>query len=271
VNPWVETAAAACVVALSLYLGRRLSLRSRRTAVCACGFSLGLVVFLLAGRFCPSLTNCAPLFALAVGRMKFLVFAVAIPLGLSAPLPHLPRRSERFITCIALGVLIFVFALFPFLGPAAFAGALRDLPDTRDAYGICLQNTPYTCGPAAAVTALNRLGVPAAEGTMAMQARTCPFMGTTTYDLCRAIDIASAKSGLKAAFCRLDSLDQLSADNGALLLLKEGFLLTHCVALLDISDRMVTFADPAEGMISLPKDVFARLWTGQAIIIKPSA
>jgi hypothetical protein len=269
VNPWIETILAACLASLALYLGRRLSMRSRRTAICTCGFAILLVVFLLTGRFCLAMTDCPPLFALVVGRSKFLILALVIPLGLTAPLPHLPRKTERLLTSAIMAVLVFIFGLFPFFGPAAFARTLYDLPNTIDPCGVCLQNTPYTCGPAAAVTALNKLGIHATEGMLAVQARTCPFMGTTTFDLCRAINGAAAKSGLKAVFCRLNSLDQLPKNSGVLLLLKEGFMLTHCVALLDISDQTVTFADPAEGMICLPKKIFTSLWTGQAIIISP--
>lgn len=51
---------------------------------------------------------------------------------------------------------------------------LRSLPTRVDPDGVCLQNTPYTCGPAAAVTALRRLRLPAEESELAKLAFISP-------------------------------------------------------------------------------------------------
>jgi predicted double-glycine peptidase len=49
----------------------------------------------------------------------------------------------------------------PFLVPALIKERLSNLTTRLDSNGICYQSTDYTCGPAAAVTALRRLGLQA--------------------------------------------------------------------------------------------------------------
>jgi hypothetical protein len=57
-----------------------------------------------------------------------------------------------------------VVAIVPFLAPAFNRGYLAGLKTRIDADGVCRQSSEYTCGPAAAVTALRKLGLPAEEG-----------------------------------------------------------------------------------------------------------
>ena len=51
-----------------------------------------------------------------------------------------------------------------------------------------MQSNGYNCGPAAAVTALRRLGLPAEEGELAILAHTSSAAGTSCDTLCTAIE-----------------------------------------------------------------------------------
>src|SRR5215471_20022654 len=69
-------------------------------------------------------------------------------------------------------------AITPFLAPAFNRGYLSRLETRVDANGVCRQSNDYTCAPAAAVTALRKLGLPAEEGELAILAHTSSLTGT---------------------------------------------------------------------------------------------
>ena len=64
-----------------------------------------------------------------------------------------------------------------------------------DRDGVCRQSTDYNCGPAAAVTALRRLGFPAEEGEIAVAAHTSSAMGTPPAILYDTLKGRYAQSG----------------------------------------------------------------------------
>jgi predicted double-glycine peptidase len=60
----------------------------------------------------------------------------------------------------------------------------------------CRQSTDYTCGPAAAVTALRKLGFPAEEGQIAIVSYTSATTGTPPDILAEALRKYYGKDGL---------------------------------------------------------------------------
>jgi hypothetical protein len=120
---------------------------------------------------------------IAASRLRFVLLAFAVTLGLTAPLTQLRSYASRFITCLIMSFFIAILISFPFLGPALIQSDLAASQTRIDIDGVCRQSQPFTCGPAAAVTALNRFGVQASEGNLAMAAHTSPVIGTSPWDL----------------------------------------------------------------------------------------
>ena len=77
-----------------------------------------------------------------------------------------------------MAVMIFSVSVWPFIRPVFDRKELSRLQTQINADGVCIQTTDYTCGPAAAVTALRKLGLPAEEGKIAVQSETSSIDGT---------------------------------------------------------------------------------------------
>jgi len=162
------------------------------------------------------------------------------------------------------------FCLAPCIAAVWTRHTLESLPSRFDDQGICRQTRPYTCGPAAAVTALRTLGLPADEGTLAGLAGTTPLSGTLPQTLARVLQNHYAPAGLECRYEPVASADQLRHDDAVLVILREGFLADHCVAVLDVTDQSVVIADPADGKRILPRPQFERLWRHWAIRLRRS-
>jgi len=99
-----------------------------------------------------------------MGRKKFAVLAFVTTLILTTPLSRLPQKRDRALISYLMAAIVFLVSVWPFLTPAFNRNQLAGLQTRINGDGVCLQNTDYTCGPAAAVTALRKLGLPAREG-----------------------------------------------------------------------------------------------------------
>ncbi len=263
---WIECIGVTGLAFLGLLAGAGISRINKNTGLAACLISV-ISIFLLAG-LCrmPHCLDNHLLFALAAGRAKLIVLSFIVPLGLAAAMPYLLFRWEQWIVIVLIGLVIYAFGVFPFLGTAIAAGKFEGIPSQFDADGICRQSTSFTCGPAAATTALRRLGITASESQLAILGRSCPFIGTTDFDLFESIVTA----GGGEIHCKYyPSQAELKLDQNQVLLaiLPQTSFINHCVAILEVTDVAVVFADPAEGMITLPKTRFESLWAGKGILI----
>ncbi len=99
-----------------------------------------------------------------------------------------------------MAAIVFFMAVFPFLAPAFNRNQLATLQTRINGEGICLQNTDYTCGPAAAVTALRKLGLPAEEGRIAIASCTSSETGTPADILAETLQAEYGKDGLTAQY-----------------------------------------------------------------------
>ena len=77
-----------------------------------------------------------------------------------------------------MGIMLVNYGLLPAALPLVVRPVLAVTKTHLDRQGVCRQSHAYTCGPAAAVTCLARLGVTAEEGQLAIDARTGPAVGT---------------------------------------------------------------------------------------------
>ncbi len=265
-NPWFETAGVALIAVLGMVLGV-LSRRLRRP-YWAVGYVLALAVIavLTLGRT-TSLHFMPPVSWIVATRMRFILVAIATTLGLTTPLSRLPRRWERVTVCLLMGGLLVRFALLPFLMPALIQDRLARLESTIDNNGVCLQATQYTCGPAAAVTALLRLGLPASESQIAIRSHACPTVGTLPACLSHALSTQYASDGLRCRYRRFDSIAQLAGSGITLAIVKSAFLQDHCVAVLDVSEDVVTIGDPMTGIVAVPREQFRTMWRFSGVVL----
>ncbi|MBP8606261.1 MAG: hypothetical protein KBI46_10550 [Phycisphaerae bacterium] len=264
---WLETGGILLIAAAGIVLGWRAagSMRARLFAMAAAFAVVGLI---LLSRW-SSLWDTFPfLIPIAASRLRFTLLAFAVSLGLTAPLGQLQSYASRFATCTVMSVFIVILVSLPFLGPAIIQHDLSALPTRIDADGVCRQTQPFTCGPAAAVTALSRLGIKAAEGQLALQSRTSPIIGTSLWNLCRTINANYQQQGIRCSFLHLDSLEQIPPDSILLAVVRDAPAADHCVAVLAVREHTITVADPVAGLIHIPRDSFNRLWRNCGILLQ---
>ncbi len=266
-NPWLETL---CVVLLALggmWLGKKASRLPSPLWAYALALPICLLSLLIVAA-CTSLLDFAqPLFFITAGRTKYVILSFAITFGLTTPLSRLPYKVERGAVWVLMLLFVTGFSVLPFLMPALIRGNLEGIETRVDANGICYQSTSYTCGPAAAVTALRKLGFPAQEGEIAVLARTNPLTGTLLWTLYSALKQRYADQGLQCRFRTFDSIAQLKNAGITLVSIREATLLDHCVAVLGVSDTLVTIADPVTGIEVLSHGQFERKWRSCGIVV----
>ena len=270
-NLWIEFIVAGGLAVIGLLTGAGMSRLGKRAALSACLCVVIATLALAAGWFIPVSRYSPMVFALVAGRTKFALLSFVVPAGLAAAMPFLPYRMERRGVVVMIALSIYAFAVFPFLGAAMAGDVLVNLPTRFDSNGICRQSTSFTCGPAAAVTALHQFGLNISEGRMAVLSRSCPWIGTSDYDLTQAICRTVSGRPVNCFYGQWDEPPKLTEHQVLLAMLRQGPWTNHCVVVLDATDKAVVFADPAEGLISLSKDRFLKLWTGRGILLQNSA
>lgn len=232
---------------------------------------LALLALLLTATYISAHLFIVPLVWLSGGRARFVILCLAVTTGASSLIIRLHSKLERAVVfVITLAVLIWSSVL-PFLVPALIRNDLAGLTTKVDENNICLQTTDYTCGPAAAVTALRRLGLSADEGQIAILAHTSPVAGTLPWCLYKALDNRYSRQGLLCRLQYFDSVEQLPDDAVTLAVVRDAFLLDHCVAVLNVTDKTVTFADPVFGTERMSHKKFERIWRFYGIVLsRPS-
>jgi predicted double-glycine peptidase len=264
-NPWFESFFVSLLALAGVFIGLAFS-RSRKPYWLLGYFaSLLLIAVLSIATYSGRLAFAVPFSWLMVGRIKFAILGLAATIGLTTPLSRLRHKLEKVTVCILMGIVVFYFSIFPFLVPGLIKGRLSSLKTHISALGVCYQSTNYTCGPAAAVTALKKLGIAADEGEIAILAHTSPVTGTMPWCLSAALEKRYGAEGLKCRYRYFESLDQLRGAGLTLAVIKNQMLSDHCVAVMEVSDRMVTFADPVMGMVSMTHENFEKIWRFRGI------
>lgn len=267
-NPGWDMLKVLLIAAIGVGLGRLCSRRGR-TALCM-GYCLPLaaLVLLTLGRCGIFGSPGGWLGGVFFGQPRFLVLSLVIPAGVMTLLPFLPHRVERIAIVVGLVGFIACFSIYPILAPALIRDGLLRTPNHTDSLGVCLQTRPYTCGPAAAVTALNELGLPAHEGRIAAFASSAPVIGTLPWDLCNALDRQYGPQGLRCEFRRFETLDELKSAGLTLAMVRSGTLTNHCVAVLAMNDDQVIVADPSLGKLHMSLAQFAAEWRHTGITLR---
>jgi hypothetical protein len=271
-NPWLETVGIILVALLGVFLGKVFSRPRKAYWIAGYFLSFLLILFLIITR-CSNSLAFVPLFVwITAGRVKFVIFSLAVTMGLTTPLSRMPYKFEKVAIYILMVIVVVWFSVLPFLVPALIEGHLASLTTRVDSNGICFQSTDYTCAPAAAVTALRKLGLPAYEGEIAILSHTSPVTGTLPGCLQAALRNRYGTEGLSCQYRRFDSIAQLRDGGITLAVVRNAFLSDHCVAVLEVSDRMITVADPVVGKKLLSHKQFEEIWRFSGIVLwrKPS-
>ncbi len=256
----LESAGATAVIVVAVFAGMMFARLGRPYWMVGYFVSVALVAALLAARCNTTLSFVPPFSWVVAGRARFIVSAWAIILGMVTPLPRLPHICEKYVVAGLAVLFVGVFSVTPYFAPVFFRSDLGSLQTTIDSHGICYQSRNYTCGPAAAVTALKKLGFDAEEGRIALLARSNPITGTLPKCLVSALLRLYGPAGLKCRYERFDSVGQLKGRGITLAVVKDAFMLDHCVAVLDVHDGAVVVADPAIGMQTLSFEQFEKTW-----------
>lgn len=267
-NPWLETIGVIQIALLGIFLGRVFS--GLRKPYWTLGYFLPslLIAMLALAKYNNALVFVPPFSWITAGRIRFIILALAATMGLTTPLSRLPRKCEKLIIGVLMAVVVGWFSVLPFLVPALIKDDLSNLKTIVNSNGICFQTTDYTCGPAAAVTALGKLGLAASEGEIAVLSHSSPVAGTLPACLRTALQNRYGADGLKCQYRRFDSIAQLRNAGIMLAVVRDAFLLDHCVAVLEVSDRMVTIADPVLGRILMSYEQFGKIWRFSGIVLK---
>lgn len=221
--------------------------------------SLAVMVVFGVERYTAGLEFVPPFSWVSGGRTRYVLAAFIVPILILTPAAKLPRRRERIFLRVFVGIFLPGFVVMPFFLPALIRNELAALVTKIDPDGVCMQRTAYTCGPAAAVTALRKLGFPAEEGQLAIWSDTSQF-GSTPEDIAAALRAHYGKKGLVVNYRRFRRVEDLKQAGVTLAVVKYDFLTDHFVTVLGITDHEVILGDPLSGKTSYSYAEFAKSW-----------
>lgn len=267
-TPLFETLGIILISVLSIMLGRFFSGFKKPYWMFGYFFPLFLILILALTRVNDALCFERPFCWFVAGRSKFVMLSFAVCMGLTVPLSRLPRRFEKILVCLLMFVFVTWFSIMPFLFPVLIKDKLLSKGTFFDKDGICRQTTDYTCGPAAAVTALEHFGLTAQEGELAVLSHSSPVVGTLPTSLCSAIEKRYKKDGLRCKYRKFDTIDQLRKTGVTLVVVKESFMMDHCIVVLEVLDDAVAVADPITGKELIPIDKFEKIWRYSGITLE---
>ena len=267
-NPWLESIAVTLLAIAGVVLGRWFGRLPKPYWLFGYFIPLVLIVlYALAMRF-PAFSIIPPVSWMMMGRNKFAVIGFVTTLVLTTPLSRLKPARVRVLVSILMGLMVVSSSIWPFLAPAFNRSYLASLTTKLDNDGICRQSNEYNCGPAAAVTALRKLGFPAEEGEIAIQAHTSSATGTPPDILARTLQEKYGSQGLSSEYRVFHDLAELKAAGLSLAVIKYSFWVDHYVTVLEVKDEEIVAGDPFHGLRRFSRDEFERKWRFVGIVLK---
>ncbi len=267
-SAWLETFGVIVIAIAGVILGRFISGFRKPWWILGYLFPCVLIAILALARYKNILYFVEPFSWMTAGRCRFVIVSLAVTMGLTVPLSRLPSELEKILVCILMVIFVTWFSVLPFFAPVLIKSRLSNLKTRFDSDGICRQSTSYTCGPAAAVTALGKLGLAAEEGEIAVLSYSSPIAGTLPVCLSSALQNRYGATGLKCQYRSFKSVKQLKGAGIILAIVRDALLLDHCLAVLEISENKVTVADPVTGARSMSHEQFEKIWRFSGIVIK---
>ena len=267
-NLWLAATGALVCALMGVALGRWFS--QLRSPYWAIGYVVPLILifaYALAFRV-PAILFLPPFCWLLMGIKKLATFGFIAPLVLTTPLSRVPRTRNRFAITVLMAVIVFFMSLWPFLAPIVDRGQLSRLQTKVNSDGICLQSTPYTCGPAAAVTALRKLRLSTEEGQIAILSCTSEQEGTPVDMLADGLQHEYANGGLAVKCRAFKNISELRQAGLTLAVIKYSLIEDHWVTVLEVTDSEVIVGDPLAGLARLPHDEFCKRWRFVGIVLE---
>ena len=266
--PILETLGAAALALLGAVLGKWFSRQPKPWWTLGYFIPLAVITVVALPHIDRSLEFKPPISWFVTGRTLFAVSGFVITMVLITPLSRLPRATTRRLVACFVIVMVFFSSLWPFVAPAFNYSYLASLQTRISSDGICEQSTDYTCGPAAAVTALRNLGFPAEEGEIAILAHTSTAIGTPPDLLATALKKRYASNGLDCEYRYFNSTHELKNGGLTLAVIKFGLFVDHYVTVLEVTDSEIIVGDPFRGKMSCTHDEFARKWRFVGVVLK---
>ena len=235
------------------------------------GYFIPLALILIYGigiHFPALLSSMSAVSWLLMGQKKFFILGFVAAMVLATPLSRLPQRRDRMVIMLLIVVAVFGSSIWPFLAPMVNRKELSLLQTHINFEGVCLQNTAYTCGPAAAVTVLRKLGLPAEEGELAVLSQTSSATGTPPDLLAEALRQKYGKDGLTVDYRFFKNYEELQQAGLTLAVVKYSFMVDHYVAVLKVNNIAVTVGDPLNGIQTLSREEFLNQWRFCGIVLK---
>lgn len=267
-SAWVESLGVLLLAAGGVWLGAWFSRLPKPWWLL--GFFLPFTIiagFALTVRL-PAVAFMPPVSWLMLGRTKFAVSGFVGAMVLTTPLMKLPKRRERIAVSTLMAFLVLITAVWPYLAPAFNQKYLAGLKTFVDGNGICRQNTDYTCGPAAAVTALRKLGFAAEEGDLALLAHTSSATGTEPDILAQVLRKKYGPDGLVCEYRAFKDIAELKRAGPTLAVIKFALFVDHFVTVLEVTDNGIVVGDPLSGLTTMPVAEFQDKWRFVGVVLR---
>lgn len=266
----IETIVVAIIAIIGFFLGRWFSRLNRWWWF---GFVIPFVLLVMIGstRRYSGFEFVPPMAWLVRGRMEFALAGFITTMVLTTPVMKVPKASTRRLVYGFMVFVVITTSVWPFLAPAFNRNALHAMKTQIDTDGVCRQTTEYTCGPAAAVTALRQLGFPAEEGELAILAHTSTAIGTPPDLLAAALQERYASDGLDCTYRHFRRIEELNGAGLVLAVTKFALFVDHYVVVLEVTDTGVKVADPFYGKRTYSREEFRSQWRFCGIVLKRRA
>lgn len=254
------------VLLIGLYLGYR-STRSRRLLILGYAIPVGLLFLVGLLRHLPKYSLIPGFQWILSGRNEYFLLAVVVSVLFGNMVPRIPQLRLKILVAIFMSIAGLNYCVSPFVLPIILYRYHQRLQTVIDPTGVCIQQTRYTCGPAAAVTALKHLGVDAQEGLLAIHAYSSPISGTPEDWLCRAIQTLYGQQGVRCQTRSFDSIDTLLGVCPVIAVVEYAPLVDHYITILEYRKDVIVVGDPAVGKQYLTYDDFKNRWRYIGIVL----
>jgi hypothetical protein len=262
-----ETAGVILLAGFGIFIGRWFSRQRSRLWLVGYIIPLLLVVMIGIPRWSLRMELIPPFSWIMADRTEYAIIALICTILLTTPLFRLKQRRQRLAVFIFMIIFTAYFSVMSFLMPVFEYTHLSRLKTTIDQNGVCLQSNEYNCGPAAAVTVLRKIGVPAQEGELALRAHTTRFSGTPADSLCAAIRSCYAVP-CRIIYCR--NVHELWGKEPLIAIVEYSYMVDHYVAVLSMTDTDVILGDPLEGIRTCTHKEFEKKWRKCVIVVENS-
>ncbi|SKA97085.1 Peptidase C39 family protein [Prosthecobacter debontii] len=250
---------------LGSWLGAK---KDRRLGIGACLASLGALLIVGVGLNVRRLYFEFPWSVVLMGQRKWIVLAIILPFLIRLLTGFVESAKLRQLLTVLFWICLFRTAVMPFAAPLVSLHELHQIGTVVDDDGVCLQRTPYNCGPAASVTALRVLGLQAEEGPLAISLGSSALTGTPDDVLAAGLLRSYRGQGLVVEHRYLESLPNMSDWPVWIAVIRHQPFVDHFVTVLKVGADHITLGDPAYGLRTVTRAEFEKTWRHAAILLR---